>query len=100
MLQAVNKVGTSKFDKGLEADFDGDDATLLFDTERLKQFPEDYACLEAMEATDQKILVKQWLFMKYERELKVQDRERKIVKEQRKREDQVNNPNGVKNGRR
>lgn len=59
MLQAGgNKVGTSKFDKGLEADFDGDEATLIFDTERLKQFPEDYACLEAMEATDQKILVK------------------------------------------
>ena len=70
MLQGNNKVATSKFEKGLEADFEGDDATLLFDTERLKQFPEDYACLEAMESTDQRILVKQWLFMKHERELK------------------------------
>ena len=81
-----NKVGTSKFDKGLEADFDGDDATLLFDTERLKQFPDDYACLEAMDATDQKILVKQWLFMKHERELKIQAKSEKVIKEQRKRE--------------
>ena len=70
MLQANTKIATSKFDKDLEADFEGDEATLLFDTERLKQLPEDYACLEAMDATDQKILVKQWLFMKYERELK------------------------------
>lgn len=36
MLQANTKIATSKFDKGLEADFEGDDATLLFDTERLK----------------------------------------------------------------
>ena len=71
MLQANNKIGTSKFDKGLEADFSGDEASLIFDTERLKQFPEDYACYDALDSTDQKILVKQWLFMKYERELKI-----------------------------
>ena len=86
---APAKIATSKFDKGLEADFEGDDATLLFDTERLKQFPEDYACLEAMDATDQKILVKQWLFMKYERELKIQAKEEKKVKEQRKKEQRL-----------
>ena len=86
MLQGNNKIATSKFDKGLEADFDGDEATLLFDTERLKQFPEDYACLEALESTDQKILVKQWLFMKYERALKLQAKDEKALKEQRKRE--------------
>lgn len=34
MLQANNKVGTSKFDKDLEED--GDEGSLLFDTERLK----------------------------------------------------------------
>ena len=49
MLQGNNKVATSKFDKALEADYSGDEATLLFDTERLRQFPEDWACLEAME---------------------------------------------------
>ena len=86
MLQGNNKVATSKFEKGLEADFEGDDATLLFDTERLKQFPEDYACLEAMESTDQRILVKQWLFMKHERELKKQAQKEKAVKEQRRQE--------------
>lgn len=87
MLQGgANKIATSKFDNGLEADFEGDEATLLFDTERLKQFPEDYACLEALESTDQKILVKQWLFMKHERELKIQAKEEKKIKEQRKRE--------------
>lgn len=71
MLGAIDKIGTSKFDKGLEADFSGDEASLIFDTERLKQFPEDFACYDAMDSTDKKILVKQWLFMKYERELKI-----------------------------
>jgi len=72
MLQANNKIATSKFEKDLENSFEGDDATLIFDTERLKQFSEDYACYAALESTDQKILVKQWLFMKHERELKQQ----------------------------
>ena len=31
---------TSKFDKNLETDFDGADATLLFDTNRLKNYEE------------------------------------------------------------
>ena len=72
MLQANNKIGTSKFEKDLENSFEGGDATLVFDTARLQQFPEDYACYAALESTDQKILVKQWLFMKHERELKLQ----------------------------
>ncbi len=58
----------------------------MFDTERLKQFPEDYACYEALDSTDQKILVKQWLFMKYERDLKVQAKEEKVIKEQKRKE--------------
>lgn len=86
MLQGNNKIATSKFEKGLENSFEGDDATLIFDTERLKQFPEDYACYAALESTDQKILVKQWLFMKHERELKQQAKQDKLTKEQRRKE--------------
>ena len=52
MLQGNKKVATSKFDKELEDDSEGANATLLFDTERLKQFPEDYDMLEKMESTD------------------------------------------------
>jgi len=89
MLQANNKIGTSKFEKCLENSFEGDDATLVFDTERLKQFPDDYACYQALESTDQKILVKQWLFMKHERELKVQAKQEKEIKEQKRRERQA-----------
>ena len=36
MLQGINNIGTSKFDKELEADFEGDEASLIFDTDRLK----------------------------------------------------------------
>ena len=49
---------TSKFDNKLESDFSADEATLIFDTGRLKQFTEDYAHLASLEDTDQKILMK------------------------------------------
>jgi hypothetical protein len=61
---------TSKFDKNLENDFEGAEATLNFDTSRLKQFPDEYDVLNKVEDEDQKILLKQWLFFKYEKELK------------------------------
>ena len=35
MLSAVNKIGTSKFEKEYENSFEGGDATLVFDTARL-----------------------------------------------------------------
>ena len=79
-------MGTSKFDPNLENDFSADEITLLFETGRLAQFQEDYQCLQAMEDTDKKILVKQWLFMKYEPELKKQAKEEKAVRDQRRRE--------------
>ena len=52
MLQGNNKIATSKFEKELENSFEDGDATLVFDTARLKQFPEDYACYAALESTD------------------------------------------------
>jgi hypothetical protein len=58
---------TSKFDKNLESE--SEQATLLFDTDRLMQFTE-YDVLQGCQDEDQKILLKQYLFMKYERELK------------------------------
>ena len=41
MLQGV-QLPTSKFESFLES---GDEGTLIFDTERLKAYPEDYAYL-------------------------------------------------------
>lgn len=76
---------TSKFDNELESDGEGGGATLNFDTGRLKQFAEDYAHLESLEDTDQKILMKQWLFFKYEGQLKIQAKEEKRIKQERKR---------------
>jgi hypothetical protein len=74
MLQGVT-YQTSKFDKNLENDFDGAEATLNFDTSRLKQFTEDYDVLAKIDDEDQKILLKQWLFFKYEKVLKQQHKE-------------------------
>jgi hypothetical protein len=68
MVQAM-PYQTSKFDRGLESD--GDEASLIFETERLNQFPESEA-LKGCETEDQKILLKQWLFFKYERLLREQ----------------------------
>lgn len=41
-----------------------------FETGRLKQFTEEYEVLSKIEDEDQRILLKQWLFFKYEKELK------------------------------
>lgn len=48
-------------------------------TERLKQFPEDYEAINSIECPDQRILLKQVIFMKYEKILKKQ------AKQERKR---------------
>jgi len=37
---------TSKFDKNLENDFEGAEATLNFDTGKLKQFTDEYEILK------------------------------------------------------
>lgn len=71
---------TSKFDKNLENDFDGAEATLNFDTGKLKQFTDEYEILKQIEDEDQRILLKQWLFFKYEKEIKQQTREEKAAK--------------------
>lgn len=65
---------TSKFQKELESE--SEDATLLFETERLGQFTE-YDVLKGCQDEDQKILLKQFLFFKHEKELKRQAGEEK-----------------------
>lgn len=59
-LQAVHQ--TSKFDNGLEDDFEGAEQTMQFDTERLRIFPEEYEMLRNMEDDENRILAKQWVF--------------------------------------
>ena len=85
MLQNA-PIGPSEFDPNLENDFSADEITMLFETGRLAQFQEDYAMLKAAEDTEKKIIIKQILFMKYERELKKQDKEKKHLREQLRRE--------------
>lgn len=80
-------MGTSKFDSKLESDGEEGGATLNFDTGRLKQFSEDYAHLASLADTDQKILMKQWLFFKYESQLKMQAKEEKRLKQERRRQE-------------
>lgn len=46
MLQGV-QLPTSKFESFLESGDEG--GTLIFDTERLKSYPEDYAYLQSLE---------------------------------------------------
>lgn len=84
ILVNPNPMGTSKFDKELESDDDAG-ATLIFDTGRLQQFSEDYAHLQSLENTDQKIIVKQLLFMKYEGLLKMQAKEEKRIRQEKRR---------------
>jgi hypothetical protein len=64
---------TSKFQKELESE--SEQAT-LFETERLGQFTE-YDVLKGCQDEDQKILLKQFLFFKHEKELKRQAGEEK-----------------------
>lgn len=71
---------TSHFDANYEDDYEGANLTLDMATERLRQFPEDYEAINSIECPDQRILLKQVLFMKYEKLLKKQakqDRKRK-----------------------
>lgn len=71
---------TSAFDAKYEDDFEGANITMDMATERLKQFPDDYEAINSIECPDQRILMKQVLFMKYEKLLKKQakqDRKRK-----------------------
>lgn len=49
---------SSRFDSELEDDFDGADQTLLFDTERLRIFPEEYDMLKNMSDNPDRILAK------------------------------------------
>lgn len=72
---------TSKFDNGLEDDFEGAEQTMQFDTERLRIFPEEYEMLRNMEDDENRILAKQWVFFQYEKELKKhfkQEKERRL----------------------
>ena len=53
----------------------------MFDTERLKQFPEEYAMLSGIKEEDKKILIKQVLFMKYESQIKRQLKQEKLQRQ-------------------
>ncbi len=56
---------TSKFDQGLESNTE----SFVFMTDRLEQFSE-YDVLAGCQDEDQRILLKQWLFFKHEKELR------------------------------
>jgi len=58
---------SSRFDNKYEDDFDGANVTLDMQTDRLKQFPDDYEALNSVENQDERILMKQMIFMKYEK---------------------------------
>jgi hypothetical protein len=66
---------TSKFDNQLES-FADEDASLIFETDRLRQFPE-YEGLQYCPTEDKRILLKQWLFFRYEAVLRGQCKEEK-----------------------
>ena len=51
----------------MDKSFKGAGVTLDMQTARLKQFPEDYEMLQHIENQDERILMKQMVFLKYER---------------------------------
>lgn len=62
--------------------------TLDMNTDRLRQFPEDYAAINSIDNPDERIILKQVVFMKYERLLKKQaklerKRKKKALKAQK-----------------
>ena len=63
---------TSKFDNKYEEDFEGANVTLDMATDRLKQFPDDYEAINSIDNIDERIIMKQIVFMKHERLLKKQ----------------------------
>lgn len=65
MMQAMHQ--TSKFDHQYEDDFEGCNITLDMQTSRLAQFPEEYEMLQHIEDPDQRIIMKQMVFFKYEK---------------------------------
>lgn len=72
---------SSKFDNKFEEDYDGANVTLDMNTDRLRQFPDDYEAINSIENIDERIIMKQIVFMKYERLLKKQAKmERKLKK--------------------
>ena len=86
MVGAMN-AGTSKFDNKYEDDFEGANVTMDMQTARLRQFPEDYEAINSVDNPDERILLKQVIFMKYEKILKKQakierKKKKKALKEQ------------------
>lgn len=82
------KLPESKFDNQYEDDFEGANVTLDMATERLRQFPEDYEAVNSIGNPDERILLKQVVFMKYERILKKQakterKKKKKALKQQK-----------------
>ncbi len=76
MLQAA-PFQPSEWDKGLEQDFEGAEETIDFNTSRLKLFPEDYQMLMQIENPNERIITKQLLFMRHEKEIKKNIKHRK-----------------------
>lgn len=58
------------FDNKYEDDYDGANVTIDMTTDRLQQFPESYEAINAVEDPNERIILKQLLFMRHERILK------------------------------
>jgi hypothetical protein len=76
---------TSRFDKALEDDYEDADQTLPFETDRLRQYADEYEMIMHVEDEEQRILLKQWLFMIHEKELKSQAKKEKVLRIQQRR---------------
>lgn len=98
MLQGNGKMPTSRFENAMEDDFEDADVTMKTDTERLKQYPEEYEWLMSLENTEKHIIGKQMLFLKHEKELRKQAKREKQLKEQ-KRQLEKENASGNVHGR-
>ena len=71
----------------MEDDFEGAEQTLIFDTDRLKIFPEEYEMLKKMADEPDRILAKQLVFMVHEKEIKNHlKKEKQLKMEQRKKQ--------------
>lgn len=76
---------TSRFDKALEDDYEDADQTLPFETDRLRQYTDEYEMIMHVEDEEQRILLKQWLFMIHEKELKSQAKKEKMLRMHQRR---------------
>ena len=57
----------SGFDNKYEDDYDGANVTMDMATDRLQQFPDAWEAINQVEDPNERIILKQLLFMKHER---------------------------------